>query len=246
MSNNFRHRIEYDKPRSQPVLYSDEIFIGDLVYYDGTQLKPASNIDDTVVDPWVLVTAQRMFASKFRGVSEQHTPAVSSSTDKTHITPISFASGGVFEFPCASATFKYGDLIGVAENAGGDGLEAQKVVAVTDSSLAIGRVAEDVLVAATSVKVEIFPAESLPQGVGSSQRFKTAHTVTAGEDTAGEAEIDTLLGGDCVLSVMVVDAAGITKTDDLTINQTGGVVTIGDGNTNTLDATDVIHLIAEL
>ena len=114
MANDHRHRNEYDKPRSQPVTYTLEINIGDLVWHDlataPDTLKKASAL--TYVDT---PSAQREFAAKFRGVSRQHTPIVAASTDKTHINPITILTSGVFEFPCEATDWKLGDLIAVAE-----------------------------------------------------------------------------------------------------------------------------------
>ena len=66
---------------------------------------------------------------------------------------IRVATDGVFEFTCASASFKVGDLVGPAKASGND-LEDQKVVAVATELLAIGRVVE-ATTSATTVKVRI-------------------------------------------------------------------------------------------
>jgi hypothetical protein len=63
------------------------------------------------------------------------------------------ATSGVYQFPCASATFKVGDLVGPAK-AAGNALLSQKVVAVTVSSAAVGVVVE-AGTSITSVKVRL-------------------------------------------------------------------------------------------
>lgn len=63
------------------------------------------------------------------------------------------ATGGVYSFPCVSATFKVGDMVGPAK-ASGNALLSQKVVAVAVSSAAIGEVVE-AGTSVTSVKVRL-------------------------------------------------------------------------------------------
>lgn len=75
------------------------------------------------------------------------------------------ATGGVYSFPCASATFKAGDMVGPAK-ASGNALLSQKVVAVTVSSAAIGEVVE-AGTSVTSVKVRIIST------LGGAGRFVT-------------------------------------------------------------------------
>lgn len=52
---------------------------------------------------------------------------------------IRVATGGEWAYPCASATFALGDLIGLAEDGAGTALENQKVIGVSTPNLAVGR-----------------------------------------------------------------------------------------------------------
>jgi hypothetical protein len=51
------------------------------------------------------------------------------------------ATGGVYEYDCASATFEVGDYVGPAKDTG-NALLSNKVVAVSGEALAVGRVVE--------------------------------------------------------------------------------------------------------
>jgi len=65
------------------------------------------------------------------------------------------ATTGVFELDCPSGVFELGDLVGVDENAAGNGLLDQQAASVSASKYAVGRVAKRVATAATSVLVDI-------------------------------------------------------------------------------------------
>lgn len=110
---------------------STAIAAGDLLYYDegSDTVKPASSQTDATS----LVLNQATFAANFVGVSSDQRIAAQSTVGE-----ITVETDCVREYPCASATFEIGALVGAVENAGGDGLESQKVVEVTDPRLAIG------------------------------------------------------------------------------------------------------------
>jgi hypothetical protein len=120
------------------------IEIGDLVYQDTDDAKPASSQADQGSE----TANQELLADNFLGVAMQRSR--SGDTDAIRV-----ASTGVFEFDCPSGTFELGDLVGVDEAAGGTALEDQKVAAVGASTYAIGRVAKRVATAATSVLIDI-------------------------------------------------------------------------------------------
>lgn len=143
MSDNMRWRYGDTCPVVPAVNSATVIEVGDLLWQDTDDAKPASDFT------WGagINATQDSFADDFLGVAMQRSRAAD--TD-----PIRVACKGVFEFTCASATFELGDLIGPAK-ASGDALEDQKVVAVTDPARAIGRVAKRVSAAATTVLVEI-------------------------------------------------------------------------------------------
>lgn len=81
-----------------------------------------------------LATTQTAFATRFLGVAAKY-------SRNGDIDPIVVNTNGVFEFECAAAQFKLGDLVGPAKQSG-NALERRKVVAVGSEALAIGRVAK--------------------------------------------------------------------------------------------------------
>ena len=144
MSDKMRWRYGDTNPVVAAVDSSTEIEIGDLVYQDSDDAKPAS----AQADQGSETANQELLADNFLGVAMQR----SRSGDTN---PIRVAATGVFEFDCPSGTFELGDLIGADENAGGDGLLDQQVAKVAASQYAIGRVAKRVSAAATSVVVDV-------------------------------------------------------------------------------------------
>jgi hypothetical protein len=120
------------------------IEIGDLVYLDTDDAKPAS----AQADQGSEASNQALFHTKFAGVAMQRSR--SGDTD-----PIRVATTGVFEFPIASATVEIGALVGTTENGGGDALESQKAKGVGGAHLAIGRCARRVNPADVKVFVDI-------------------------------------------------------------------------------------------
>lgn len=146
MSNNLR----YKKGDTSPVFVTPDstvaIEIGDLLYLDSStkQVKPAS----AQTDQGSLVGNQDLFRTNFLGVAEQQSRVGDSA-------PIRVATAGDFEFDCAAAQFKVADRVGTVENAAGDALLDQSVVAVASDTKTIGRVVREQLVNATKVMVRI-------------------------------------------------------------------------------------------
>lgn len=120
------------------------IEIGDLVYQDIDDAKPASSQADQSSE----TANQELFADNFLGVAMMRSR--SGETD-----PIRVATTGVFEFDCPIGTFELGNLVGVGEASGGTELEDQQVVPVDDAKHAVARVAKREGRAATSVLVDI-------------------------------------------------------------------------------------------
>jgi len=245
MSNEFRHINEFDKPREETLNFDLEVNMGDLVWKDDTAspktVKKASALSYTDTP-----SAQREFAAKFAGVSSYHSPVGDTADDARHLDPLKVSTNGRFKFTCDSATFALGDLIGVAENSTPDGLENQKVVKVTDSSLAIGKVSKQELTAVTEVIVEIFTPKSLSPVSGG--EAKVAHTVTAAEVTAGSFTFDTHLGVDASniqITVLTVTTS-VIKYPDSAVTQTGGVITMTIGTTTPLVAGDIVYISAKV
>lgn len=89
--------------------------------------------------------------------------------------------------------------------------------------------------------IEIIPTAAFGGGV-----FRIEHTVTAGEDTAGQVDIDTGFGA--APSVYVWDvrtsAGAGQKLDQVVTNPSGGTIRIADGSTNDVGAGDIITLVA--
>ncbi len=128
MPNSMRWRYGETNPIMLPVLAGYVIEIGDLLYLDGGNVKPAS----TQTDLGTLAANQETFHDNFIGVAMQCTTGASAET-------IRVATSGVFEFPCLPATFEVGDLIGSTEEGTGVQLESQVVIGVTAENLALGR-----------------------------------------------------------------------------------------------------------
>jgi hypothetical protein len=127
-----------------PVDSATVIEIGDLIYLDTDDAKPASS----QADGGTLALNQEGLHDKFVGVAMQ----ASASGDTKEIR---IATSGVFELDCDEATVELGDLLGAVEIGAGTSLEDQKVVAVATPNLAIGRCAKRVNPAGTSVLVDI-------------------------------------------------------------------------------------------
>jgi len=144
MSDKMRWRYGDTNPVVAAVDGATMIEIGDLVWQDTDDAKPAS----AQADQGTEAANQALFVTKFLGVAMQRSRAGDTS-------PIRVATTGVFEFDCPTGTFELGDLVGVDENATSDGLLSQQVDHVSVGANAIGRVARRVAEAAASVLVDI-------------------------------------------------------------------------------------------
>lgn len=144
MANSMRWRYGETNPLMLPVDSATVIEIGDLVYLDTDDAKPASSQADQGVE----AANQELFHDKLAGVAMQ-----ASRDGETQ--PIRVATTGVFEFDCVASTFEVGDLIGADENSGGVALEDQVVAAVATANLAVGRCAKRVNPAGTRVLVDV-------------------------------------------------------------------------------------------
>mgnify|MGYP000898633775 CR=1 FL=1 len=144
MSDKMRWRYGDTNPVVAAVDSATVIEIGDLIYQDTDDAKPASSQADQGSE----TANQELFADKFLGVAMQR-----SRTGDT--APIRVATTGVFEFECPSGTFELGDLLGADENTAGDALLSQQVDKVSASKYAVGRVAKRTASAATAVLVDI-------------------------------------------------------------------------------------------
>lgn len=144
MTDRMRWRYGETNPVVAAVDSATEIEIGDLVYLDTDDAKPASAHPDQGTE----AANQGALAAKFLGVAMQR-------SRPGDTEPIRVATTGVFEFDCPSSTFELGDLIGGDENAAGDALLDQQVSKVTQAQYAIGRAARRAPTPATTVLVDI-------------------------------------------------------------------------------------------
>jgi hypothetical protein len=144
MADTMRWRYGETNPVLVPVDSGTVIEIGDLVYLDTDDAKPASAQADQSSE----AANQELFHDKCLGVAMQR-----SRTGDTE--PIRIATTGVFEFVCASASFEVGDLMGGDEASNGTQLEDQQVAKVATANLAVGRCAHRVSPASTRVLVDI-------------------------------------------------------------------------------------------
>lgn len=144
MSDTMRWRYGETNPVVLPVDSATVIEIGDLVYLDTDDAKPAAMQADQLSE----AANQEAFHDKFAGVAMQRSRAGDTN-------PIRVATTGVFEFECASGTYEVGRLFGAEEQGSGTALENQKVDDVATTNLAIGRCAKRVNPAETRVLVDI-------------------------------------------------------------------------------------------
>jgi len=144
VSNTMRWRYGDTEPVMLPVDSTTVIEIGDLVYLDTDDAKPAS----AQADQGTEAANQESFHDKFAGVAMQASPS-------GQTQPVRVATAGVFEFDCLSATFEVGALVGADENGAGTALLNQTVASVATPNLAVGRCARRVNPAATRVLVDI-------------------------------------------------------------------------------------------
>ena len=133
---------------TNPVVASGDaatvIEIGDLVYQDTDDAKPAASQPNQGSK----TANQEWFVDRFLGVAMQRSRSGDSA-------PIRVATTGVFEYDCPSGTFELGDLAGCDANTAGTTLISQQVAKVAASKYAVGRIAKRVAPAATAVLVDV-------------------------------------------------------------------------------------------
>lgn len=144
MSDTMRWRYGDTSPVVLPVDSATVIEIGDLIYLETDDARPASAQADQLTE----AANQELFHDKFAGIAMQRSPSGDT-------TPIRVATTGVFEFDCLSATFEVGALVGVDEASSGTQLEDQVVAAVATPNLAVGRVVKRLNPAGTRVLVDV-------------------------------------------------------------------------------------------
>lgn len=148
MSDKMRWRYSDTNPVVAAVDAATEIEIGDLLWQDVDDAKPARALQNARgCGP-----TQKVFADTFLGVAMCRSKV--GDTD-----PIRVATTGVFEFDCPSDTFELGDLVAPNMRPNGSGaLTNQQVVSVRGvepEAIAIGRVAKRAATLTTSVLIDI-------------------------------------------------------------------------------------------
>lgn len=237
MSDVFRHRKEFQKPRFYPIVTAELTEVGDLMYWDSTLLKarPVS----AFIFGSTLGETQKAIAPVFLGMSNDR-----SKIDEDE--DIEIQANGIKEYPCASATWEIGDLVGIDDNAGGTALEDQQVIAVTNPDKAIGIVAKVESSAVTIVQIELYP-KSLEQP--QNEPIVWEHIITAAEDAAGLIDFDTSWGVSPGAIFVQVRNGSTCRNEchDFEIEKlTGsdlGKVRISDGYSYTLDTDDIITVV---
>jgi hypothetical protein len=143
MSDRMRWRYGNTNPVVAAVDSSTVIEIGDLLWQDTDDAKPAAALN-------LLHSANphdEQFKWVFLGVAMQRTR-----TGDT--APIRVATTGVFEFDCTPAAFELGDMIGVETNMERMAL-CNQVVKKTHRHNAIGRVTKRQAITENTVLVDI-------------------------------------------------------------------------------------------
>jgi hypothetical protein len=107
------------------------IAAGDMVYLDGTVVRPASELTWNTN----LATTQQDFANVFLGIA--HEPSADGETDPISVD---LSAVSVYEFDVTSSTFDNGALLGPAE--GSTDLLNQQLVLVGAAAQAVARAAE--------------------------------------------------------------------------------------------------------
>jgi hypothetical protein len=144
MANTMRWRYGDTCPVMLPVDAATVIEIGDIVYLDVDDAKPASAQGDQGTE----LGNQQFLHDLFIGVAMQASPSGVSQ-------PIRVATTGVFEFDCLSTTLEVGDMLAPDEHSGGTSLLNQTVAKVTNINAAIGRCAKRLNPAGTRVLVDV-------------------------------------------------------------------------------------------
>jgi len=126
-----------------PVDKATVIDIGDLLYHDTNDVKPASSQADQLSE----AKNQDVFAAEFAGI------AMEASTDADS-DDIAVATLGVFEMDSPSATYEIGDVLGPDEESGGTKLLDQTVAAISGTK-GIGKIARRESASVTRVLMEI-------------------------------------------------------------------------------------------
>lgn len=138
---------------------STAVNVGDLVFADTADLNAAGNPFDKPAGSltWAtdLLTTQRLFAPRFRGVSTVRRIAGQTAAGD-QVTDGAILATGEFTFGCAAlgSAALVGSLVAPAK-ASGNALDPQRVVITTDPTIAIGKLTRFAAVGATFLTFEV-------------------------------------------------------------------------------------------
>lgn len=209
--------------------------VGDLMYYDTNDAKPAASQADGGSE----AANQAAFAPRFLGVSCERKLATAPAGD------IDVAVDAIREMPCASETYEIGDMVTVDEAASGTALENQKLVKTDDVTKAIGYAIQRYASATTTVLVRLMSNVCPPNmtGVGTISTTTIVGTTSVttpiltfnGVTGANEVRVPTNLAdalsvkdsaGDLIVVTTTTGSQSITITPPLTVT---GLITSNGG-----------------
>ncbi len=228
MSDTFRLRYDDVDKFLGPVDSGVAVEIGDLLYFEADDVKPAASQSDQGSE----AANQALFASRFAGVAMQ-------ASDAGEDVPVRIATDGIFEFECPSGTWEPGDLVGASENSNGDGLLNQQVQRVTRPELAIGYVARREASATSRVRVRLLGRIAGVLNLLRLERRQTSNVATLEENlalTADSPRIQVLDPGGSARDVTLPPEAACAGLDFYLHNAADAaeVLTIKDDGGNTV------------
>lgn len=165
------------------------IDVGDLIYHDGDEARPASSQSDQSTE----TLNQVEFAQNFVGIAKS-----SRDVSVAVAGTVNVQTQGYATLTCVSSTFEIGDYVGADEADSGTALEDQQVKKVTDYSRAIGIVVVRYSEATTTVVVQLVSGlDRDPNTFGTVREEDRAITGFSGAaDTAGvDVYVQTQDGG---------------------------------------------------
>lgn len=145
------HRLRHTDPQRvirAPVDSATVIEVGDQLFYDTDDVKPASDI--TFVTS--LTVTKQDFADRFAGIAM--TASAAGETD-----PVTVATEGVFEMDCAAAQFELFEFVTPSDD-GSQTLDDQSVVETSTGAEAIAWVAKRYGANTTRVLVELLTKDA--------------------------------------------------------------------------------------
>lgn len=202
--------------------------VGDLMYHDTNDAKPASSQADAGSE----AANQAAFAPKFCGVSVERRLA-----SQTDAGDLDIAPDWIGEMTVASSTFEVGDMVTVDEASSGTALEDQVLVKTTNPALAIGYVIQRYASAVTTALVRLMSNVTPPNitGVGAISTttgiFSTSVTAPVVVFSGATGEPEIRLTANLADALSIEDTAGDLMKFDTTTGSC--VVTITPATTVT-------------